>query len=281
MHIRLSSEPAPGRPVNEDTAFAVSGLVGVLDGVTAPEDVDSGCSHGPAWYVRQLAAHLVRGHDRSPDAPLAHLLADAIRTVAADHGGTCDLAHPGTPASTVCLLADRGNHVEYLLLCDSPLVLDRGDVQVLTDDRLDRAVATLRAEALAGGGSFDSAGYSARLRPFITKRQQLTNRPGGYWIAAADPAAAHHAVTGTAPLHGPDRVRRAALLTDGASAAVEQFALMDWAALLDVLTDQGPHELIRRVREAEAADHDGRVRPRYKRHDDATAAVCLFEEEPG
>jgi hypothetical protein len=45
-----------------------------------------------------------------------------------------------------------------------------------------------------------------------------------------------------------------------------------------VLTDHGPHELIRRVRAAEHADHDGHARPRYKRHDDAAAALCLFEE---
>ena len=66
-------------------------------------------------------------------------------------------------------------------------------------------------------------------------------------------------------------------MTDGASAAVEQFGLFDWDGLWDILTVDGPAELIRRVRVAEDADHDGSRRPRYKRHDDATAAICLFE----
>jgi hypothetical protein len=279
MRVRLATEQAPDRPVNEDNAFAAAGLVGVLDGVSVLDGIDTGCHHGPAWYVQQLSAHLVRGHDRDPDAPLAQVLADAIRAVAVDHYGQCDLGHPGTPASTVCLLKDRGDHVEYLVLCDSPLVLDRGEVQVVSDGQFDTAIAHLRLEALTGDSALDGAERSARLRRVITQRQQLTNRPGGYWIAAADPAAAYQAVTGAAPLRGPDRVRRAALLTDGASAAVEQFELLDWPGLLDLLTDHGPHELIRRVRQAEAADHDGDVRPRYKRHDDATAVLCLFEED--
>jgi hypothetical protein len=113
----------------------------------------------------------------------------------------------------------------------------------------------------------------------MAEKHKLTNQPHGYWIAAANPAAAYEAVTGTAPLHGPDRVRRAALLTDGASAAVEQFKLLDWRGLLDVLTDHGPHELIRRVRNAENVNHDAHSHPRYKRHDDATAALCTFEED--
>ena len=58
------------------------------------------------------------------------------------------------------------------------------------------------------------------------------------------------------------------------------YRLMDWRQLLDVLTEDGPHELIRRVRQAESADPTGADHPRYKRHDDATAALCIIEEHP-
>jgi hypothetical protein len=78
-------------------------------------------------------------------------------------------------------------------------------------------------------------------------------------------------------LRGPRRVRRAALLTDGASCAVEEFELFGWRELLDMLTTAGPLALIQRVRVAELDDYDGLARPRYKRHDDATAALCLFD----
>jgi hypothetical protein len=279
MVVRLASEKAPDRPVNEDHGFADAGLVGVLDGVTAFDGVDTGCEHSPAWYVQRLSAHLVSRHGQSPETPLPQLLAESISDTRNDHGGRCDLDHRGTPASTVCLLKDRGDHIEYLVLADSPLVLDRDEVQVVTDDRFEAAIATLRETVLTGKDTLDSAGHAERVRYTVTRRQQLINTAEGYWIAAANPAAAYEAVTGTAPLRGPDRVRRAALLTDGASAAVELFALVDWRSLLDVLTKDGPRELIRQVRVAENADHDGHERPRYKRYDDATAAICTFEEE--
>ncbi|WP_238451667.1 hypothetical protein [Micromonospora sp. 4G55] len=100
------------------------------------------------------------------------------------------------------------------------------------------------------------------------------NRTHGYWVAATDPDAAYHAVTGTLPLRGPDAVRRAVLLSDGASSAVEQFGLFDWAGLLDLVSTQGPGALIDQVRAAER-DHPERLR-RHKRADDASAVLCEF-----
>jgi hypothetical protein len=70
-------------------------------------------------------------------------------------------------------------------------------------------------------------------------------------------------------------------LTDGAWCAIEPFGLFDWAGALDLLAEYGPAELIRRVRAAECADRDGTAQPRYKRHDDATAAICIFDRANG
>lgn len=274
MQVSSASEPAPGRPENEDHVFQFGQLVGVLDGATVPAGFDTGCVHGPAWYVRRLAARIgVAAADR-PEASLMDTLATAIAAVRGDHDGSCDLNHAGTPSSTVCLARDAGDHLDYLVLCDSPLVVDLGGrVRAVTDDRLATTMARVRAAAprTAPPGS---AEHAAEVRRVITLQRQHTNQPDGYWVASVNPDAAYHAVAGTLPLTGPGRVRRAALLTDGASCAVEMFALYDWAGLLDVLTDHGPGELIRRVRIAETAL--GEDRPRYKRHDDATAALCLF-----
>lgn len=58
MRVCSASEPAPGRPDNEDQVFRYGELVGVLDGATVPDGFDTGCVHGPVWYVRQLAARI-------------------------------------------------------------------------------------------------------------------------------------------------------------------------------------------------------------------------------
>ncbi|GAA2378204.1 hypothetical protein [Dactylosporangium salmoneum] len=246
MRVRFATAGAPGR-VNEDCVLAVDGLVAVLDGVTRPAGLDDGCRHGPAWYARRLALRLHAAHAAAPGAGLADLLATAIDAVRGDHGGGCDLANPATPAATVCALRESG---EYLVLGDSPLVLDAGEgVTVVADDRFERIAAGLAVHS-------DKYGH--------------VNRPGGYWIAAADPRAAFEAVRGAAP-----RVRRAALLTDGASCAADSYGLLTWAELLDLVVAEGPAELIRRVRAEERADPDRARHPRHKRHDDATVAVAI------
>ncbi|MEQ4302623.1 hypothetical protein ABNF97_14690 [Plantactinospora sp. B6F1] len=276
MRVRSASAPAPGRPENEDHVFRYGNLVGVLDGATVPEGFDTGCVHGPAWYVRRLAARLGLAAADRPAAALTGNLAAAILAVRADHEGACDLDHPGTPSATVCLLRHGGDHVDYLVLCDSPLVLDLGArVQVISDERLRTAMADLRQKANLArvGGEADRA---TRFRRAVALQREQMNQSHGYWVAAANPDAAYHAVAGSLSLRGPERVRRAALLTDGASVAVEQFGLFDWRGLLDLLSAAGPGELIRRVRLVEAGD--GQRRSGFKRHDDATAVLCEFED---
>ncbi len=272
MRVRSASAPPPGRAVNEDVVFQFGPLVGVLDGATVPEGFDTGCVHGPQWYVRHLAARLGLAEAARPAATLVSNLAAAILAVRADHDGQCDLDHPGTPSSTVCLLRDGGDQVDYLVLCDSPLVLDTGGrVDVVVDDRLADAMADLRGTATALPGSADRA---TRFRHAVMVQRERMNRTHGYWVAAADPDAAYHAVVGTLPLRGPDALRRAVLLTDGASAAVDEFGLFDWAGLLDVVTGEGPGGLIERVRVAER-EHPDRLR-RHKAADDASAVHCEF-----
>ncbi|TDC33947.1 hypothetical protein E1166_25110 [Micromonospora sp. KC213] len=272
MRVRSVSVPAPGRLENEDVVFRFGPLVGVLDGATVPEGFDTGCVHGPAWFVRHLAARIGLAVAARPAATLVSSLAAALLGVRADHGDLCDLDHPGTPSSTVCLLREGVDEVDYLVLCDSPLVFEAGGrVTVVSDDRLDSATADLRRIAATLPGDIEP---ETRFRRAVTAQRERMNRTHGYWVAATDPDAAYHALTGTLPLRGPDAVRRAVLLSDGASCAVEQFGLLDWAGLLDLVTAEGPGALVDRVRAAER-EHPERLR-RHKRADDASVLLCEF-----
>ncbi|WP_433065166.1 hypothetical protein [Dactylosporangium sp. CS-033363] len=252
MRVTFASSPAPGRPENEDAVFQAGPLVGVLDGVTAPVGVATGCVHTPAWYVRRLVSHLSADAASLPDC-----LATAISLAREDHGGQCDLSNPATPAATVCLVRATDRGFDYLILSDTTLVVDRGDeVLALTDDRFARLdLPVVRAD-------------------YFARKYERTNQPGGYWVANSVPEAAYQALTGSFPTGGADGVRRAALLTDGVSALVDLYRRMDWPTLLDTLTRSGPAALIEEVRRVEYA-HTGPT-TRWKRHDDATAALCTF-----
>ncbi|GAA2532595.1 hypothetical protein [Pilimelia columellifera] len=255
----------PGTP-NEDWALANETLLMALDGATVR--TETGCQHGVPWYVAKLGASLTAFAAERTDS-LGVSLTLAIQFVADQHR-ECDLSHPGTPSAGVGIVRLNGEHLEYLVLGDVTVIIDTTDgIQVISDDRVSNTATAERAEA--DRHPFGSAEKQAALLRMKHAELAVRNTEGGYWIAAADPRAATHAISDRLPLNS---VRRVALLTDGATRAVEPFKLLDWPQLLDVLQQNGSRELINRVRAIEAADPQCTRWPRNKRSDDATAVFA-------
>jgi Protein phosphatase 2C len=268
MRVVLATEPGAAERPNEDFAAAVPGAVVLLDGAGFAPDSATGCVHGVAWYARTLGALLAGGacDDR---VPLPDLLSRGIEQVSRMHAGTCDLRHPATPSATVIVARQRGGTLEYLVLCDSVLLLLRraGEPSAITDTQLEEARTRLRPAASLRAGT---PGYDAAWRAYRQRLEAARNQPGGFWVAAANPGAASHALTGTEPLTALSAV---ALLSDGASRLADRFQLATWGEIGAILTGEGPADLIQRVRAAEAADPHGARWPRGKIHDDATAVL--------
>ena len=265
MQVTASSQPGTPQAPNEDTYLisADTGTVAVFDGATAR--TDTGCIHGVAWFVHTLADALGTHASRTP----ANALAAAISHTAARHRQTCDLTHPGTPSAAVAIVQARRKSLRYLLLGDVTVILDLGHgIRVLTDNRVN---ATARAERRAADNL--PSGSAEKTRALVRmKHAELAARniAGGYWLAAADPAVVSHAPTGDVPRQ---HVHQAALLSDGATRAIDPFGLCDWQGLLAILATVGPDELLRQVRAAENTDPAGVRWPRNKIHDDATALL--------
>lgn len=249
MQISHATASTPGR-ANEDHVAAGPDWAMVLDGATAPAGVASGCVHDVRWLVRRLAAALGRRLTVADPAPLAELLAAAIAETRDAHGGRCDLGNPDSPSSTVSVVRVRDGCLDYLVLCDSPLLLRHLDerLALVADDRLAR---------LAGGGSSGVGLIRAR-----------RNQPGGFWVASTDPHAAYEAVRGSVGL-GP--VTDAALFTDGVTRLAEWYGY-SWPDIFARLSATGPAGLIEAVRAAERE----RPPPSPKQHDDATALHIRF-----
>lgn len=246
MQVTYATQSTPGRP-NEDFVACGSTWWLVLDGATAPAGVDSGCVHTVAWLVQHLGGILAEGI--TGPLTLPDLLADSIRVLRDRHGGLCNLDNPASPSSTVTIARARAGMLEYLVLADSPIVLDTTTgVHMIVDDR----TAYLRDYSIAGV-------------------QAARNRDGGFWVASTDPEAAYRAVTGSIALND---VHRIALLSDGASRWVERFGAGTWSDLVAELVAAGPDAVIEQVRELELAETDEqRISKRGKRHDDATAVL--------
>ncbi|MEU8434534.1 hypothetical protein AB0F18_16745 [Streptomyces sp. NPDC029216] len=271
MQITTASSKGVGDE-NEDGVFTGPGGVVVLDGLSAPKDLPMACCHGTPWFVRQLGARLVAL--MGDEQPLADVLRTAIEDVNAMHSGTCALDQEAVPAATVVMLRQRQGILDYLVLSDSVLVLDTaGMIKAVADTSVEDVAGEQMAAALAGpAGTPERA---ARVSELVAVQRTLRNSPGGYWVASTNPEAADHAITGSIPA---TEVRRAALLSDGASRLADTFHQLSWEELLDLLDGAGPAALISKTRSAEASDADGIRWARFKVSDDATVAYVTFDD---
>jgi hypothetical protein len=249
MEVTFATEAAPGRR-NEDLVIVGDSFVIVLDGVTQLPHVDTGCSHDPVWLVRTLGGLLAETIDARPCDSLAGILGRAIRRLREEHVSLCDLTNPDSPSSTAAIVRERDEFLDYLVLCDSTVVLEQDNgYTAVTDDRTARLPAYDRVSV-------------ARLR----------NAPGGFWVASTQPEAASHALTGSVRR---ESLRRVMVCTDGVSRLVERFG-RTWTDVLALIDHGGPGEVIDAVRSAERAAPASPGRP-AKVHDDATVAICYFD----
>lgn len=271
VQVSFATEAGSAAVPNEDALVAAPNAVVVVDGVTAPKGLSTGCIHGTPWYASTLAAQTIAILVREPAADLKWALAQALSTVAASHTGTCDLTAHGTPSATVALMRTTETSLDYLVLSDATVAIQTVDgIQITSDNRIDDLFGDLRQAVQAA--PVGSAERESRLVELVTTQRRLRNVEGGYWLAGAIPDAAERALTGTVPLAD---VSVAAAMSDGASRLVDLFALHDWPAALELLKRRGPEDWIRRTRDVEESDAEATRWPRYKKSDDATIACML------
>jgi hypothetical protein len=234
----------PGR-TDEDFAGAVpSGMV-LVDGAGGIAGAEKVCHHGVTWYASRLGGALLGA--LSKDRSLRDVLGESIERVTDEHRDTCDVAHSISPYAAVAMLRFSGGLVDYLVLGDAVAVVGRARVEpfVVHDPR--EVVIARSFEARLKGIPEGSDEY----RRLLLELRAQRNRPGGFWVAKDDSRVVDEAITGSCPA---DEVTATALLSNGASRLVDTFGLTGWAGLLHLLETDGPDEIIRWVREAEARD---------------------------
>ncbi|HJP77656.1 MAG TPA: hypothetical protein VJ914_25520 [Pseudonocardiaceae bacterium] len=251
----------------EDRIVVLDNAVLLLDGATALDQRD----HTASWYVDNLAAELATHLHHNPTADLKEALATAITTLATKH----DLTPGKAPSSTVALLRWTPETIDALVLADSPIVaFTSNGPDVLLDERiaaLPKRPGGYRAR-LAGGAGFDP-GHVEALRTAGARTGRLRNVPGGFWVAEADPAAAHQARTRSWPRPS---VHAVLMATDGVSCGIDDYQLLTWPQAFDLAATHGPQAVLDQVRAAERDDPHGKRWPRPKRHDDQALALIRF-----
>jgi hypothetical protein len=267
VDVQVLSEPRPGKARNEDLAGFVGDAAWVLDGASAPARSDGG--HGAEWYVRRLSGALAQALSEL-ETPLPDVVERAIAAVVRDAG-------PGVtswPAATLTVVRRQEASLDYLILGDSPLLVQGDEVRLLEDRRLRVVAPELRErirDRLRRGGGYAAQEHARLVARLVEQERRHRNVEGGYWIASDLPAAAHQALTGSLPA----TVRAVALLTDGLGRALEPLGLYRTPAqlILALTAPRGLAAVLEEVRAAEARDPGGQRHPRTSGSDDATALL--------
>jgi hypothetical protein len=273
--IEVAERPGVGldgavRP-SEDVVVVLPHAIVLLDGATS---VDPELPSG-GWYASRLAGELAGRLAGYPNADLADLLAAAIKTVARDHS----LVPGRSPSSTVAVLRWSDTAIEGLVLADSPIVAFTADgPSVLADTRISSLPrgAGYRDRLLSGGGYGEN--HVAALRKAVETTATRRNVEGGFWVAEADPDAAHQAERASWPR---EDVTAVLMASDGVTCGIDTYGVFpDWSALHDLATTKGPEAVLDVVRAAELSDPDGKRWPRPKPHDDQALVVADFRPWP-
>lgn len=269
--MRTFAATCPGSEAeNEDFYLATPDVLVVSDGATIR--TGTGCIHGPAWYARTLTSEVILAAEVH-DTGLKDALAEAIARTTARHQDTCDTQHPGTPSAAIAVVRQLDERVEYCVLGDVSVAMDTTHGLVVVSDT---RVSSTAPEARAKADQYPIGSEEKAAALLEMKRGELAarNHAGGYWIAAADPAAAQHAKSGELPAA---ELRRLVVATDGATRLVDLFAEMTWETVIDTAERSGPASLLDHVRHLEAADPRGERATRNKKSDDATLIFAALQ----
>lgn len=259
--VRTAERPGRDRPT-EDRIFCTSSAVILLDGASQPDagELDGG------WYADTLGGDLHHRLTVSPTGDLSTLLADGIETIATEN----HLVAGGGPSATVSIVRWTDEQIDVLVLGDSPVIAATraGEIWQVTDDRL-KQVGRQERHRLAAAEGF-AAANPERWRALVRTERAARNRPDGYWIAEADPAAAAHARQTSWPR---DQVAAILAMSDGVAVGVSRYRIPpDWPTAFTIAAID-PAELVDLVHETESSDPSGERWPRSKKHDDKALAI--------
>ncbi|WP_405178424.1 hypothetical protein OG225_30660 [Nocardia sp. NBC_01377] len=254
---------------DEDHIFVAGHTVVILDGATSHRSI-AGPTGGE--YAATLGAVLSAKIAGASEGSLVDILESSIAQTISNL--QLPLRALDAPSCTVAVVRENRRHqIESLVLGDTTVVVGRGDrtIAVQTDTRLED-LGLSQSESyksrLRSGSGYDNA-HRQLLSELQLAQRDRRNRPGGYWIASTDPAAAHHSLTAT---YEADEVGWVIMATDGAIDGLEALGI-SWgeSAAADSVELEN---LLRRASAWEATtDPAGSIRPRAKQHDDKTIAA--------
>jgi hypothetical protein len=278
----LSEAGHPAR-VNEDAAGGNGCSAFVIDGATGLGDKSIVGLEGSdaAWLAR-----LAKTFFEQKVTP-AHGMQDLVRTlnqqaamVVLGARGGLPIAPWSLPIAGFQLVRVEGNALVVYGLGDCRLFLTGGDGRTVDTTPLrgshlqERDSARLAMTRAGGLAAVRSLADDPAVRDELRRHRAGYNREGAsVWTLGTEPAAAKHLAVKRLPVAHP---ASGLLCTDGFAALCDQYGRYSPAEMIATAKSAGLKAMLSELRRIERIeDPDGRLYPRFKVSDDATA--LLFE----
>jgi hypothetical protein len=272
------SEPAKAGAENEDrigwnatAAFVIDGATNLGVSVVAPPLSDA------AWIAELARVHFET--ELAPDRSLQDVVRSLCETARDRFLATASPSieryrHPNAGFQSLRLTA-HGFEIAGLADCTLFLQDAAGTVSRHSGMRSGRAAEQNSArQALARTGGLNAQGEGfrdAETMDLLRASRARQNTEGSLWTLGIHPGAAAHIRIETPDLTLP---ASGLLCTDGFADLVDNYALCAAADLIDRAGREGLGALLQKLRHIERdVDPDGRIFPRFKRSDDASAIL--------
>ncbi|MGF9758370.1 hypothetical protein AAII07_24520 [Microvirga sp. 0TCS3.31] len=179
------------------------------------------------------------------------------------------------PVGAMTLVRHRDGQLDVWTFADTTAFVRRTDGSVLTvGEALGmRQFEVAAAERLlkASGAMPKTINETPEFQSWLAERRQRQKQSRGLALLGLDPTAADRLRHETVPCEEGSHVL---LTSDGFSALVDLYGVLDAAGLMEAALTSGLEPLARTAREIETEhDPDGRLYPRFKVSDDATAVL--------
>lgn len=249
---------------NDDRAGAGDALAWVIDGATdLGEPGLVGTRGGAAWIAQEANAAFAAAGDANIEAVCKGMFARVARRFEAVRTRE-PLGRWELPSASFLVARAADRRIDFAWAGDCTALVRRGDaIDRVGPPRAGRDAETAHAASLAEHG----LGTKERPQPVLASLRQARERPGRR-VLGVDLAGAAALSNGTVPCGYGDEVL---LMTDGFTALIDTYAVMDEAALMAAVARDGLNALATHLRAIEEEDAACTRYPRFKRSDDATA----------
>jgi len=276
--IVISTISEAGGKVNEDLINFTKNAFWVMDGATGLWDRSITGNNDAVWFVSEFNKYLERNIHN--DASLQDIVRAGISEIKEKwedilrSKNIADLPTYAEPSSSLILVRfdDEFKKMEYFLLGDSVLVFSiDGNYKIVQEDKL-RMLDNIAKKEMS---KYLNQGYSLaesreRIIPTLKKHRNMKNTEEGYWVLSFQEEAVKHAFTGTVDI---EKEAYILAMTDGLEAIIAEYKVFpSYISMLEHLKlYKSFGEVYNTLRNIENMDSEGKLFPRFKKSDDASA----------